>query len=82
MGDTEFELDTKEAIGRPLDVLAEARRTYLIQAKRIEMDHEIEKKMGKTLPTLTQDMRTARELLDLINDLQGVKPTPPDPEDV
>ena len=47
--DIEFEKDFRDAIARPLDVVEEARRMYLIQAKRIEMDHKIEKTMGKSL---------------------------------
>jgi hypothetical protein len=59
-----------------MDVLVELRRIYDIQAKRIEIDHEVEKRIGKSLPTVTQDVRTAREILDLIHKLQGVDPDP------
>ena len=47
-----------------LDVLAEMEKLYGIQMKRIEIDHAIELKVKKLFPTMTQEVKAARELLE------------------
>lgn len=47
-----------------LDELAELERLYAIQMERLYIDFGTEKKIGKLIPTMTQEVRVAREILD------------------
>lgn len=46
-----------------LDELKEMDRLYKIQMQRIEIDFQTEKNIKKLLPTMSQEIRTAREIL-------------------
>lgn len=52
-----------EEIERGLDELEEMNRLYKMQMARIEIDFQTEKNIKKLLPTMTQEIRTAREIL-------------------
>ena len=47
-----------------MDVMKEKKWLYELQKKRVTMDHEIEQKLHKTFPSLTNDIRVMKELLD------------------
>jgi hypothetical protein len=46
-----------------LDELLELQRLYRMQMDRIEIDFQTEKNIKKLLPTMSQEIRTAREIL-------------------
>lgn len=46
-----------------LDELQEMTRLYKVQMQRIEIDFQTEKNIRKLLPTMSQEIRTAREIL-------------------
>ena len=52
-----------EEIRKGLDELAEMERLYVLQMERIDIDFKNEKNIKKLLPTMTQEIRTAREIL-------------------
>lgn len=49
-----------------LDVMDELARLYHIQMKRIKLDHATEVRVGKLFPTMTQEIREARGILEAI----------------
>jgi len=53
-----------------LDVLAEMSKLYVIQMKRVEIDHSLEKKAGKLIPSVNQEIREARALLESLQKLK------------
>lgn len=57
-----FEHAAKQVV-EGLDELAELQRLYRIQMDRIEIDFQTEKNIKKLLPTMSQEIRTAREIL-------------------
>lgn len=52
-----------EELAEGIDELKELTRLYQVQAKRIEIDFNTEKNIRKLLPTMSQEIRTAREIL-------------------
>lgn len=46
---------------------------YKMQKKRVQMDHELEERLKKTFPSLNQDVRLLKELLDDLETEQGKK---------
>jgi hypothetical protein len=59
-----------EEVREGLDELKELEELYRKQMKRIEIDMQTESKINKLLPTMTQEMRVAGELLGRIADLK------------
>lgn len=57
-------------VDRGLDELEEMQKLYLLQMERIQIDFGKEKMIGKLLPTMTQEVRTAREILQSFADLK------------
>lgn len=53
-----------------LDELTELEELYRTQRKRIDIDFALERSMGKLFPSMTQEMRTAREILSTIAELK------------
>lgn len=53
-----------------IDELKELERLYRLQMDRIDIDLKTEKKINKLMPTMTQEVRVARELLGAIADLK------------
>jgi hypothetical protein len=47
-----------------MDVLRETQDLYQMQKNRVKMDVEWEQKMQKTFPSLNQDIRLLKEMLD------------------
>lgn len=52
-----------ERVRKGLDELAEFERLYEIQMKRIGIDFETEKKINKLFPTMTNEIRAAKDIL-------------------
>lgn len=52
-----------EQVKQGIDELDEMHRLYKLQMQRIEIDFQTEKNIKKLLPTMTQEIRTAREIL-------------------
>jgi hypothetical protein len=59
-----------EHVEETLDELKELEKLYKLQMERISVDFETEKKIHKLMPTMTQEVRVARELLGAIADLK------------
>jgi hypothetical protein len=59
-----------EEVKHGLDELDEMHRLYKIQMQRIEIDFQTEKNIKKLLPTMTQEIRTAREILSSASQLK------------
>lgn len=57
-----FERAAEEVV-EGLDELAELQRLYKLQMARVEIDFQTEKNIKKLLPTMSQEVRTAREIL-------------------
>ena len=53
-----------------IDVLKEKTELYTTQKKRVMLDVEIESRLRKTFPTLSQDVRLLNEILDDVQRLQ------------
>lgn len=53
-----------------LDVMAEMTKLYQIQMKRIEIDHKLEEKAQKLIPSLNQEVREARSILESIQKMK------------
>ena len=64
--------DENEQRSKSVNVKNEAVRLYLLQRDRIKIDVEIERKMRKTLPSLSNEIRIATELLRLVFDTEEV----------
>lgn len=52
------------------DELAEMQRLYEMQIERVNIDFKTEKNIGKLMPSMTQEMRAAREILSDIAQLK------------
>jgi len=64
---------TAEAVARVregLDELGEMEKLYKMQLERIEIDFQTEKNINKLMPSMTQEMRAAREILSDIAQLK------------
>lgn len=53
-----------------LDALAEMENLFRIQMKRLHIDHEMEVTMGKLLPTMTAEIRMAKDILGAYSEMQ------------
>lgn len=53
-----------------MDVLKEKLWLYKTQKDRVKLDVDIESKLRKTFPTLSQDVRLLNEILDDVQRLQ------------
>jgi hypothetical protein len=53
-----------------LDVMDEMTKLYQIQMKRIEIDHDLEKAAKKLIPSLNQEIREARGILESIQKMK------------
>lgn len=52
-----------EPDGSPLNHLEETRWLYRLQKERLEIDTKIETRMGKLMPSVSNDVRVAWEML-------------------
>lgn len=52
-----------EEVHEGIEELQELHRLYKVQMQRIEIDFQTEKNIKKLLPTMSQEIRTAREIL-------------------
>lgn len=52
------------AVSEGIDELKELEKLYKRQIERIEIDTEVEKRQKKLIPSMTQEIRVAKELLD------------------
>lgn len=59
-----------EEVTKGMDELTALEDLYAIQRQRIDIDGEVEKKIGKLIPTMTQEIRVAREILQSYADLK------------
>lgn len=59
-----------DEVQKGLDELEELEKLYRRQVKRIDIDMASEQKIGKLFPTMTQEIRTAREILHSIAQLK------------
>lgn len=59
-----------EEVEDGLDELKELTALYRLHMERVHMDHAIEKRMNKSLNTMTNEIRVAKELLTAIADLK------------
>lgn len=59
-----------ERVRQGIDELAELENLYRLQMERVNIDFTHEKNMKKLLPSVTQEIRTAREILGSIADLK------------
>jgi len=53
-----------------LNIAEERLKLYELQRSRVDLDHSIELRLKKTFPSLTQDVRVMKELLDDLEDDQ------------
>jgi hypothetical protein len=60
----------KEAVDKGLNVLEEHRKLFKLQMDRIAIGQKNEKNIGMLMPTMTQEVRVASELLTRISDLE------------
>lgn len=65
-----FHAEQAEKVEKGFDELAEMEKLYDMQLKRIEIDAKIERGVGKLMPSMTQEIRTAREILSGIAQLK------------
>jgi hypothetical protein len=57
-------------VNNKLDELEEYEKLYKMQMERINVDFQTEKKINKLMPTMTQEIRVAREILSSYADLK------------
>ena len=62
--------DKMDDINDGFDELNELQDLYRMQMKRIAIDVKLEQKFQKLMPSVTQEMRTAREMLSTIAELK------------
>jgi hypothetical protein len=62
--------EAKEKVDKGINVLEEQTKLFKLQMERIEIDRKNEKNIGKLMPTMTQEIRVASELLSRISDLE------------
>ena len=60
----------KEEVEKGLDELKELERLYTMQLERIQIDFNTEKQIKKLMPTMTQEIREAKSLLETYTDLK------------
>lgn len=65
-----FHAEQAAKVEQGFDELAEMEKLYRMQLERIEIDHKIEKTVKKLIPSMTQEMRAAREILSDIAQLK------------
>jgi hypothetical protein len=65
-----FHAQQAEKVEEGFDELAEMEKLYKMQMKRIELDFKTEQNIGKLMPSMTQEMRAAREILSDIAQLK------------
>lgn len=63
-------LDAKKEVEGGLDELAEMQKLFELQMARVSIDATTEKKIRKLMPSMTQEIRTAREILANYADLK------------
>lgn len=63
-------VEAKEAVDEGIDELKEMTKLYRLQMERIMVGVTVEKESKRLLPSITQDVRTAREVLAGIADLK------------
>jgi len=59
-----------EQVDESLDELSELERLYMLQMDRIGLEMKTERAIGKLFPSMTQEIRTAREILSTIAELK------------
>lgn len=59
-----------EQVDKDFNSLDEARKLYQMQLKRVNIDLAKEEKIGKLFPSMTQEIRAAREILSDISALE------------
>lgn len=59
-----------QTVSEGIDELAEMEKLYRMQLDRVAIDLKTEQNIGKLLPTMTQEMRAAREILSDIAQLK------------
>lgn len=62
--------EAKEAIEYGLDELAELEELYRLQMHRVGIDFKTETKINKLLPSMTSEIREARQILESIAELK------------
>jgi hypothetical protein len=60
-----------EEVEEGLDELKELEDLFRLQKSRIEVDNKIETELGKLLPSMTAEMREARQTLQAIADIKA-----------
>lgn len=62
--------DAKDRLKKQLDELDELEELYQIQMRRVEIDFTTEKSIGKLLPSMTGEIREARQILESLANLK------------
>ncbi len=65
-----FVQEAAEKVAEDFDSLVEMRKLYKLQMKRIDIDLKKEEQISKLFPSMTQEMRAAREILSDISELE------------
>lgn len=65
-----FHAEQAAKVEQGFDELGEMQKLYQMQLERIEIDLKTEKNIGKLMPSMTQEMRAAREILSDIAQLK------------
>lgn len=65
-----FHAEQAAKVEQGFDELAEMQKLYNMQLERIDIDFKTEKNIGKLMPSMTQEMRAAREILSDIAQLK------------
>lgn len=77
--------EAKEALEYGIDELTELEELYRIQMHRIGIDLKIETKINKLMPSMTSEIREARQILESIAELKmdlGIHQRAPEKHDV
>lgn len=59
-----------DRVHHSIDELTELEKLYQLQMERVQIDVDLERKFNKLLPSVTQEIRTAREILGSIAELK------------
>ena len=62
--------DAKESLEYGLDELAELEDLYMLQMQRVGIDFKTEQAIGKLMPSMTSEIREARQILESIAELK------------
>lgn len=62
--------EAKEKLKKQVDELEELEELYRIQMRRVEIDFNTEKNIGKLLPSMTGEIREARQILESLANLK------------